>query len=1178
MTFEKQEEYLELIEKLKTNLSKYDMSIAEFIDSKEVPYFEKAWAINIRKSLDIGTASDEVVLLFREQNIDFEVPMLLWEEWYVLLKEHIKRNGLLEISKDALLDDGIKIGLWANRQIREFKKLPTERQDRFLACGLDLGKLEKAREERLEKECIQRAQMEKLVRKYFAQDVTMEQIHLFEKCVQEIGAATKSRYGTNTYINMKCAQIIESAYFIDSDVANVIWKYIIEDQQENLNQMSSLKTEMLIDIYYELKDRMGENDALSLLYMDKSRIEYIVRLRIPKARKLCKELIYMLLNGEGFKLLEEIFSEVCKFYPRDVEEFFENLSSGSSYKELLIYLIHQNHSLKKISEVELYFLNEEKKWDKQEFHSMFFECVENGYCNIAIRMLWKKKDYLKIEDAIECLELFLSYNSKYRFEVLAEYIQDDFYYEWLTVCIFNSTVLEKRFVEQCYNEKLTIYVLRKYLERGEFLLFKQAYEKFCCDLYAQNAMHILEVNLELLNEQQTVDVLEKILSTDAKYRMGLLLRLLSCNRHFKWFARIITKSNTLEKIYMENYSDKYVVKYMIYEHLLVRRIDKIEDLLMTYFRYSFWEGDVDNIWEIFINGLEEGLLSNLDCRKILKHLKESVISENIKAALEEKHRFLLFGAESNRRIIRNRKGIRTSIEKELFEKDWHGLSINKEYYLSCVLDTIIYMEKQEGESVCIDKCKRICTEEEALTVFKDILLGRYCLDVNVGIQNLLKIFNKYWGENSLASDEVFWARRQCIIDYWAITGAYIPFNQLVHMMDGNEGLSAFGLNRWILSEHANILKSVIYRDYEEYVLNSKSFFNLQSEIYNFERYHELILMSALIRIRRINYQSFIDIISGAIVFEDDCDTYTLYKGLEFNQEEILSVRGILKPAIISGIRLVEQIDENGKVIVRTCGDDTEAKVLVRYISRIINRELIAWTEMEGDTKSLFFEFMNSSELQYLSSKTKRLLYVTIMGVITDVIPYVKLGYSNAISDYKSSLSFQEHLKKIESIKRDLQEIITVYESEASEFEGMIGFCNEFNETLNKEEVKIREEIVKCFGEEVTLDTISDAKRVLIQNQNRLVVEDETELIFQDEEECEIKLLDMEKKILEILLWERDKAAEIEKLEQSGVYVGLLVNQINEKAMDKIGDVVICTDGNLSIYEEYLEECELWYHE
>ena len=119
--------------------------------------------------------------------------------------------------------------------------------------------------------------------------------------------------------------------------------------------------------------------------------------------------------------------------------------------------------------------------------------------------------------------------------------------------------------------------------------------------------------------------------------------------------------------------------------------------------------------------------------------------------------------------------------------------------------------------------------------------------------------------------------------------------------------------------------------------------------------------------------------------------------------------------------------------------------------------------------------------------------------------------------------------------------------------------------------------MNCYGEEVTSETLIDAKRVLIQNQERLVVEEE-EQSLQEVEECDTKLTETEKRVLHVLLWGNNCLEEMKELEQNGIFVNLILNQINEKASEKIGDIVINVSGDISIFEEYIEECEQWYYE
>ena len=110
---------------------------------------------------------------------------------------------------------------------------------------------------------------------------------------------------------------------------------------------------------------------------------------------------------------------------------------------------------------------------------------------------------------------------------------------------------------------------------------------------------------------------------------------------------------------------------------------------------------------------------------------------------------------------------------------------------------------------------------------------------------------------------------------------------------------------------------------------------------------------------------------------------------------------------------------------------------------------------------------------------------------------------------------------------------------------------------------------------VDSESLAEAREVLIKNQNRLIIEetDVDSIVNANEARITDEFLTEDEKSVLITLAEGADIREISlSLEQKGVSMSNLVESINEKAVDRIGDIVI-DDETFELIEDYRNEIE-----
>lgn len=96
----------------------------------------RMWYNSRKKSLLIGSCEDELVLFYHNENFNFGINLLLWDNWYNMLSQLLKTISLDEITSTTYVDGIYCIGAWVRRQDSSFSKLSAERKYKLYTIGI----------------------------------------------------------------------------------------------------------------------------------------------------------------------------------------------------------------------------------------------------------------------------------------------------------------------------------------------------------------------------------------------------------------------------------------------------------------------------------------------------------------------------------------------------------------------------------------------------------------------------------------------------------------------------------------------------------------------------------------------------------------------------------------------------------------------------------------------------------------------------------------------------------------------------------------------------------------------------------------------------------------------------------------------------------------------------------
>ena len=120
---------------------------------------------------------------------------------------------------------------------------------------------------------------------------------------------------------------------------------------------------------------------------------------------------------------------------------------------------------------------------------------------------------------------------------------------------------------------------------------------------------------------------------------------------------------------------------------------------------------------------------------------------------------------------------------------------------------------------------------------------------------------------------------------------------------------------------------------------------------------------------------------------------------------------------------------------------------------------------------------------------------------------------------------------------------------------------------------------KIFLEEINKDTLQAAREVLHKNQERLVIEENDNNMLDNQEQLSIdtnSFSKIEVDLLKLLLNHANLTEYEREIQKSYFTINMVVEKLNRKSMDLIGDVAIeNVDGTMEIIDDYIDICEKW---
>lgn len=164
-----------------------------------------------------------------------------------------------------------------------------------------------------------------------------------------------------------------------------------------------------------------------------------------------------------------------------------------------------------------------------------------------------------------------------------------------------------------------------------------------------------------------------------------------------------------------------------------------------------------------------------------------------------------------------------------------------------------------------------------------------------------------------------------------------------------------------------------------------------------------------------------------------------------------------------------------------------------------------------------------------------------------------------------------------TIKKYIDENKVVFDEVAQRVEAD-GMCIKKKRKQEKQ-VTDKEAIVEeRIVEKISYDTLQAAREILYKNQERLVIEDDG-FMQENQEEQHISVrefTEQEIDLLRILLNHGDLVGYEKKLQETYCTINMIIEKINTKSTDLIGDIVIEEVlGTAQIIDDYIDVCEKW---
>ena len=121
------------IKTLKQLMEDFGMQLDKILKDYRTDYQLKLWAGTQKKLIPTGALSDKEVEIYWENNFDFGLKPLMWDQWYLLVKEYCKTHKVERIPTHTITKEGYVLDVWLNRQIKNRKNLDPSRLENINA-------------------------------------------------------------------------------------------------------------------------------------------------------------------------------------------------------------------------------------------------------------------------------------------------------------------------------------------------------------------------------------------------------------------------------------------------------------------------------------------------------------------------------------------------------------------------------------------------------------------------------------------------------------------------------------------------------------------------------------------------------------------------------------------------------------------------------------------------------------------------------------------------------------------------------------------------------------------------------------------------------------------------------------------------------------------------------------
>lgn len=224
---------------------------------------------------------------------------------------------------------------------------------------------------------------------------------------------------------------------------------------------------------------------------------------------------------------------------------------------------------------------------------------------------------------------------------------------------------------------------------------------------------------------------------------------------------------------------------------------------------------------------------------------------------------------------------------------------------------------------------------------------------------------------------------------------------------------------------------------------------------------------------------------------------------------------------------------------------------IQFMSFVGYKNRMRKPVVKKDKNGIKVRSYNGNIRCFSSDMKKRSLQYTFLSEIPNIVDVTDTTIKSYILNHKKI--FMEVSRSIPDMERNISQ-------------------NKAANVVILENEKIKEEIVNSY-------TLQAARNTLQKNQTRLVIEenDETTVKTNVSLKSNTKTFSsMDISLLKVLLEHKDLGEFNKTILKSYYTINMLIEEINTKAEELIGDIVIdqCT-GTISIIDDYIEVCREW---